>query len=263
MIWAINEVVLLATTAVIYLIVIEIGFNLGRRRGSGDDQATISHFGALQNALLGLLALLLGFTIAMSLTRFETRKDLVVAEANAIGTTYLRAQFLPEQQKREVSRLLNSYVAARLEFFKAGIDETRLEAANTEASKIKSRLWTAAVTSSQTANNPIMVSMFIQSLNDVIDVGEKRQVALENHVPETVIGLLFLVSAAGLGFIGYGSGLTGTRHLRSTTTFAILVALVLSVILDIDRPRRGLIQVSQASMVRLQKDLAANRLSNN
>lgn len=259
MIWAINEFVFLAIAVIVYLIVIELSFILGRRHRPSGDPATISHVNALQNALLGLLALLLGFTISMSLTRFETRKDLVLAEANAIGTTYLRAQFLPEEQKDEVSRLLKTYVAARLDFFKAGVNDGRLNAANSQASHIRSRLWAAAVNSSKNATNPIAVSLFVQSLNDVIDVSEKRQVALENHVPETVIGLLFLVSIAGLGFIGFGSGLTGTRHHGSTAAFAILVALVLAVILDIDRPRRGLIQVSQASMMRLQTALAADK----
>lgn len=256
MIWSTSEFALLAVAIVTYAMVIVIGHKLGQRRKAQIDQASIAHIAGLQNALLGLLALLFGFSIAMSLTRFETRKDLVLAEANAIGTAYLRAQVLPEQQRDEVFSLLRSYAKVRLDFFDAGIDETRLQTANSQASKIRRQLWAEAISSSKASTNPVMVGLFIQSLNDVIDISEKRQVALENHVPETVIGLLFLVSVAGLGFIGYSTGLTGVRHHTSTAVFAILVALVLLVILDIDRPRRGLIQVSQSSMIRLQADLA-------
>jgi hypothetical protein len=92
-------------------------------------------------------------------------------------------------------------------------------------------------------------------MNDVIDLHEKRHRSLEDRVPEVVFHLLFLVSAFALGQIAYSSGLNGRRHPVANVLFACCIALVLIIIMDIDRPRRGLIQVSQDSMLRLQESL--------
>lgn len=97
--------------------------------------------GALQGAVLGLLALLLGFTFAMAVQRFETRKSLVLEESNAIGTASLRAQFLPVAQQQEAAQLFKRCVAARVEFYNAGIDESRLDAAFATSAQIQRQLW--------------------------------------------------------------------------------------------------------------------------
>jgi hypothetical protein len=96
------------------------------------------------------------------------------------------------------------------------------------------------------------VGLFIQSLNEMVNVKWTRRAALHNHVPEPVLYLLCTVAAGALGFIGYGYGLTGRRRHGSTAIFAVLIALVLATILDFDRPRGGFIRVSEEGMFRLQ-----------
>ena len=158
-----------------------------------------NHVEALQSAVLVLLALLLGFTFAMAVSRFDTRKGLVLEEANAIGTTSLRAQFLSEPQRSEALALLRQYVSARLDFYGAGIDQVRLEAASAAAQGIMNRLWALAVTAAAADPRSVPTGLFAQSLNDLIDANEKRRVALDNHVPEAVVYLLLLVSDHGAG----------------------------------------------------------------
>ena len=252
MIWGINEVLLLAIAIVLLAVALEAGFQLGLRNRSQRDEHFPTHIRALQTALLGLLALLLGFTFSMSISRFDARKDLVLEEANAIGTAYLRAKFLPEQDSGDAAALLRDYVAARIDFHAASNDPQRLAAATAMALGIEESLWVRTVDLAQQQSGNLPVGLFIQALNSIIDVNEKRQVALENHVPEAVILLLFIVSAVSVGFLGFSQGLASRRRIYSTMTFAVLIALVLTVILDIDRPKRGLVQVSQDSLLRLQ-----------
>jgi hypothetical protein len=252
MLLSIGELALGLVTLAAFLAIIEISFRFGRRRAAKAEIPLRSHIGALQGALLGLLALLLGFAFAMAVSRFDNRKALVLEESNAIGTTYLRAQLLPQPQRQELKKLLRAYVEARLDFYDAGIDRARFDAANAAAARLSEQLWTVAIALAEKDPRSVPAGLFVQSLNDVIDLSEKRLQALENHVPETVLHLLFGVAAVALGFIGYGCGLDGQRRSVSTTLVSLLIALVLVVIVDIDRPRRGLIKVSQDSMVRLK-----------
>lgn len=259
MIWQVNEFYLFLIILGLFFLAIELGFRLGKKYVDNQDHALAAHVSSLQGAVLGLLALLIGFTFAMSIERFDARKQLVVEEANSIGTTYLRSQFLPEKFHQETETLLRQYVQSRLEFYAAANDSAKIEEATRKSLLIQKKLWNIAIQSAKESNNPIHIGQFVQSLNDVIDINEMRRAALENHVPEPVVVLLFFVSVFGMGFIGYNYGLTGKRRHVSTAFFALLIACVLIVILDIDRPRRGFIQISQSSLERLQLDLTPER----
>lgn len=250
-----DEIVLFFLAVAAFLTVIEVCFRLGRRHPLRSHDATKSHMGALQAALLLLLALLLGFNFAQAASRFDARKTLIQEEVNSIRTTWLRVQLLPAPYRAEFSDLLEQYVSARIDFMQAGSDDSMLEKANVEAWGIERQLWTRtnAMVAQDSGGAP--TSLFIQSLNDMINVNEKRHAALDNHVPEPVIHLLFTVALGALGFIGYGYGLTGQRRHASTAIFAILIAMVLTTILDLDRPRSGIIRVGEESMLRLRSDI--------
>lgn len=256
MLWGVDEIVLFFVGVLVFLGVVEAGFRLGLHHRDPADDTNKAHITALQTALLGLLALLLGFTFAMAVSRFETRKSLVLEEANAVGKTQWRSQLLPPAHSQKIAGLLREYVAARIDFHLATGDDKRLQAATATASNIERQIWAdaAALEAEDPHSSPTL--LFVQSINDMIDVNEKRRVALENHVPEPVHHLLFFVAAGALGFIAYGCGLTGRRRLISTGLFAALIAFVLTFILDIDQPRSGLIQVSQESMIRLAERLS-------
>jgi hypothetical protein len=258
MFWEMNELLLFLVLVVIYWAATEVGYRLGIRRHATCTDADRSHASSLQSALLGLLALLLGFSFAMAVARFDARKALVLQEANAIGTTYLRAGFLAPEQAVQARKLLRTYVDSRLEFVAAKEDMLDVHKAFATAGALQEQLWSIANAAVAQDPRSVPAGLFVQTLNDVIDVSEARRTAFTNHVPGAVLALLVAVSCGAMGFIGFGCGLGGRRGQLSTTTFTVLSALVLVIILDIDRPRHGLITVNQGSMLRLKASLAGD-----
>jgi hypothetical protein len=238
----------------------ELGFHLGRRAGRITSEKARIQIGAIQGAILGLLALLLGFTFAMAMTRYEARRQLVVDEANAIGTTFLLAQLLPEPQRQEIADLVRRYVQVRLDFYAADNDEKKLEAANIATTKLQTQLWSIAAALGAKEPQAVTVGLLLQSLNTVIDLHNQRLNALENHVPEIILLLLYFVALVATGLIGYGCGLGGVRNFFVTVVSSILIAAVILVIFDLDRPRHGLIQVSQQRMLELRDSLGGQAL---
>jgi hypothetical protein len=245
---------LLLWVTLVFLVVIEACYRLGVRHRDADEDAARSHISGLQGALLGLLALLLGFTFAMAVSRFDARKSLVLEEANAIGKAYWRAQLLQRPERKDLGRLFDDYVASRIQFHRAQENSTEIESASAASVRIAQQIATLG-NAIQTADPSLVTTLFMQAVNDMVDVNEKRRVALENHVPEPVMVLLFLVATASIAFIAYGTGLHGRRRVVSTGLFAAMIALVLTFIVDIDQPRSGLLTVGQESMLRLKATL--------
>jgi len=255
MLWSVDEGLLFLVAIVAFIVAMEIAFRLGKRHSPNSDDVLRSHVGGLQAAVLGLLALLLGFNFAMAVARFDARKALLQEEVSAINTTYLRAQLLPPREREEVTGLLKTYVGTRVDFMKAVIDRARIDEAVAAAARVELQLWSIAGHLVEQGTSAVPTGLFIQSVNELINVNEKRRTALDNHVPETVLHLLFVVALVALGFIAYAYGLSGRPRHGSIVIFAILIAVVLTIIIDLDRPRRGLIRISEEGMVRLQETL--------
>ena len=255
MFFEMNELLVFVLLIAFSWLAIDFGYRLGQRHRVKSDDTERSHIGSLQGALLGLLALLLGFSFAMSVARFDARRELVLKEANAIGTAYLRTNFLSEEQGNEARKLLRTYVDSRLAYVNAKSSEEWLTRAFATAASLQAQLWAIATDATTQDPRSVPAGLFAASLNDVIDVSEERVTAFYSNVPEPILGLLVVVSCGAMGFIGYGCGLAGRRRLTSTVLFSSLCVLVLLIVLDVDRPREGLIQVSQGSMLRLQESL--------
>jgi hypothetical protein len=134
-------------------------------------------------------------------------------------------------------------------------DRARIEAATVAAAQIHRQLWAVVERAVAQGSSAVAVAQFIQSANEVITVNDKRRAALDNHVPETVLDLLVGVAGVALGFIAYGYGLTGRRRHSAAVIYAALIAVVLTVIVDLDRPRSGFIRVSEDAMIRMQDAL--------
>lgn len=254
-----QELALFFVAVAIYLVAIEAGFRLGlRHRDLDGEDGHRSHVMGLQSALLGLLALLLGFTFAMAVSRYDLRKSLVLEESNAISKVYWRSQLAPEPYRRELAQILRDYVDMRVKAHEVDEDPSRLGDLDARTEELEHAIWARAAALQAQSTGPVSTStLFIQAINDMIDVNEKRRVALENHVPEAVLNLLFVVSAGAIGFIAYNCGLSGRRRYVSTVIFATLIAFVLTFIRDLDQPQGGLVTVSQESMLRLKDRIDA------
>lgn len=211
---------------------------------------------AMVASILGLVALVLGFTFSLAFSRFDARRLTVLEEANAIGTAYLRAQLLPEPQRSEIAQLLREYAEVRVH----ATQEGQAEQAMHRSEELHERLWAQAVAAAEQDNHSIVTGIFIQSLNEVIDLHAKRVlIAMRSRVPVVIWIGLFGLAMLGMMAIGYQSALAATR--RSPAMFALVLAFsaVLLLIADLDRGHQGLLQVSQQSLIDLQKSMQVSQ----
>jgi hypothetical protein len=250
-----SEILVVTVLFGLLLVATEAGFRRGRVIRSGLEDPAKSQLTTLQSAMVGLLALLLAFSFAMAESRFETRRQLVLEEANAVGTTYLRSQALAEPYQTKVAALLREYVADRLKYYTAGIDPEKLDEVNQQTGQLQKELWSQAMDAINKDPHSIPAGLFISSLNEVIDLHMKRDIARQNHVPEAVLFLLFLVAILAMGIVGFGCGIGDWRNPSVTVTMSLIITLVILVIMDLDRPRSGFIRVSQRSMTDLQDSI--------
>jgi hypothetical protein len=239
-------------TVLIVLLAVEGGYRLGsrhRRRQEHEHEAAVA---AMTAATLALLAFMLAFTFGMAASRFDTRRDLVLEEANAIGTTYLRAQMLPEPYGAEIRDLLREYTVARVD----NVQKGDVEEAIARSEQLQDRIWSRAVILGEKNPGSIVVGLFIQSLNEMIDVHSKRVTAVLARVPLTIWIVLYFVSVLAMVASGYHSGLTGSRSRPMYALLVLTFSAVLWLIADLDRPREGLLRVSQYPMIELKNKLA-------
>jgi hypothetical protein len=232
----------------------EVGFRLGRRPAKQTPENTKSQLLTVEAGVLGVLGLLLAFTMSMAVTRFEVRKQLVLEEANAIGNAYLRAQLLPPPEAKELADLLRAYTDVRVPQ-KESRGYEQIIAMRQQSAPLQDAFWQRAAAYGQKDPNPVRSGLLLQSLNDVIDLDAARWMALLNHVPETVIYVIAMVALLALMVVGFTFGVGGRRQLFSTCVLSLSITLVLAVIVDLDRPRGGLIRVSQQPLLDLQKRL--------
>jgi hypothetical protein len=201
----------------------------------------------LLSAVLGLLALLLGFTFSLALNRYEARRDLVVQEANAIGTTWLRAQLLESPNKAAMSGLLRGYLDARLAWSEADAD------AATRTMVLQQRLWAATGKAVRSEPNPQLSRALMDAMNQSFDLASARSAARLAHVPDRVLTVLLLYAVLSAAMLGYTSAAKGRPQRIATISVLVLLTLALVMILDIDRPRSGAIQVSQQPLEELKQ----------
>ena len=231
----------------------ELGFRAGRYVQAKTDDEVKAMTGSIQGSILGLLALLLGFTFSMSMQRYDARSMAVIDEANTIGTAMLRVKLLPDAYRDEADAALKQYVALRAEV--GSVDLTREEERaryNERAVELQNQLWNIVTQATDADPRPVTTGAFLNSLNDMIDAQGKRNAILQQHVPETILLLLFFVFVVNGAMMGYSSGLSGKRMTVPIVLVSLLITLIVFTIIDLDRPKRGLIQVDQSVMQSLE-----------
>lgn len=242
---------ILPLTVAVALLSVELGYRLATYRQLHSQEEKESPVSGMVGATLGLLAFMLAFTFGLAGSRFEDRRQVLLSEANAIGTTYLRAAMLPEPMRTETQNLLREYVDARLEAIQPG----KLDQALKRSEELHKRLWLQAIAATEKDRSDI-TGLFVSSLNEVIDLHAKRVMAgLRSRVPGVIWIVLFVLAILAMVIMGYHSGLAHSRRSIAVIALVIGFSSVLYLIADLDRPGQGSLQVSQQSMIDLRQSM--------
>ena len=233
----------------------ELGYKFGRSRRATGDETAKTHAVTWQGAVLALAGLLIGFTFAMAAARFDARKQIMVEESNAIGTTILRTRVLDDPQGEELRALLRQYVDARLELVAAGADRRLIDESVRSSSRLEDRIWSQVAAFGRSDPHSVATGLLMQSTNEMIDVAAKHLFALENPVPPTVFLVVILASAIAMVSIGYACGLSGARLAFGMLVMPLLLASVIALVFDIAHPRLGIVRVHHQSLLRLKQSL--------
>jgi hypothetical protein len=230
-----------------------IGLLLGRRTRQSREGLR-EPTSIIQGALLGFVGLLLAFGLSMGVDRYESRRAAVVNEANAIGTTYLRAQTLSEPQRSASLILLMQYTDARVQVSRFPPGTARFNAAVAKSRAMQSDLWFLASTAVARAPIDVAPQLHEEALNAMIDMDTTRVAGLNNRIPLAVIALQIIGSAVVVGALAFYLGL----HDRSTVAAllgAAFVILILLVVADLDRPVRGVVHVPSTALTTLRASM--------
>lgn len=202
--------------------------------------------------MLGLLALLLGFSFAIAAASFSNRSNLIVREANAINTAWLRCDLMSDSERDHARDLLRKYADQRVLYYNASENLTR-EASMAEAEALQEQIWN--VISTATKKSPEYTTALLPPFNAMIDIYAVRVAAGRRDLPTMLLLLLLTCSLVATASVGYGCGMAGKRNVALTTALCFLIAAVLWAIVDMDHPTKGIIRVDQQPMLDLQATL--------
>jgi hypothetical protein len=239
---------------VVLVIAIEVGYRAGTRKRDMPeaDRSLMSGIGA---AMLGLLGLLLGFTLAMAIGRWDERRDIIVHESNAIGTLWLRAGFLEDPLREQLRKTLNEYTDARIVIGGARDDLETWRAARSKSEMLHTEIWSTIEHAYNADLAPPIIASLINAANELIDIHEMRLASIENYLPVSLLLLLLMVSAVATSFLAWSFG-AGTHHSRKAILMlAVLIVAVLLLIMDLNRPQRGMISVGVGTLERVQNSI--------
>ena len=232
------------------MLIVEVGFRL-RQASPALDSERQSLVESARAELGVLLGLLLGFSLPMALPHFEHRNQLVVDEAGALITVQERAQLLPEPFRGEITSLLATYVTARVEFGEAGANEPAVRDSVHHAQQLQREMWEATTRLVRQSPNTV-TPIFVQALGELPDLIEQRLAAEEKRIPVAIWLVVMLISALTCFVVGYSMR---ERFFLGMLVVPLTVAIVLSLVSELDNPRTGLVHGGQQSIQRLYLDL--------
>ena len=226
------------------LILLNVGRRIGAKHLASDPKGARTGTGTIEAAVFALLGLLIAFTFSGAVSRFDNRRHLIVEEANAIGTAYLRLDLLPAAAQPALRQEFRRYVEHRLEVFRRLPDLTMSNAEVAAAAILQKKIWRQAVAASQAEGAaPSTPMLLLPALNQMIDITTTRAMALQLHPPLAIFGMLFLVALASALLAGYSMAGGEDRKWLHVVGFSLVIGITVYVILDIEFPRFGLIRV--------------------
>lgn len=231
------------------LILLAVGRRIGIRRRAADPKGASAGLGTIEGAVFGLLGLLLAFTFSGAASRFDARRQLIVQEANAIGTAYLRLDLLPSGDQPKLRQDFRSYVDARLSVAQKLPDWEAAKADMARATTLQGQIWKQAVESCNKAASPAVTSLVLSSLNEMIDITTTRAVASRTHPPAVVFVLVLALLLTCSVLAGYGTSASKKHSWLHLAGFAFTMAITVYVILDIEFPRVGMVRINYVDQV--------------
>ncbi len=233
----------------------EWGFRLGSRRRESQDsfRSLMSGTGA---AMLGLLGLLLGFSLSMAVSRWDARQAVIVEEANAIGTIWLRAGLIEAPLREDLRNTLREYADDRIALGGSRSDREALRAARDESEALHASIWSVVERTNQPGQSNAVLSSLITAANDLIDIHELRIASIENYLPAPLFLMLLTVGAVAMSFLAWAFGAANQGGRIALLTLGLLIGAVLLLIMDVNRPQRGRINIGVESLERVAKTMA-------
>lgn len=226
-----------------------VGARLHRLRPLKDDER--DDFGVVQTAILTLLGLLIGFSFSMAISRYDLRKNYEEAEANAIGTEYVRADFLPAPDAAKVRDQLRRYLDLRILFYRTR-DPGELQRVNSDTTQFQAEMWSAVRDPAMAQSTPV-IALVVSGMNDVLNSQGYTQAAWWNRIPVSAWGLLLLTAICCNVSVGYGA--RAALRTRLLIVLPLVVSIAFLLVADIDSPRGGLIRVAPQNLLSLSGSL--------
>ena len=241
--------------AILALVTLECGYKVGCWWQARTPEEKEGPTPMIVGSLLALMAFLLAIAMGMASDRFDARRALVLAEANALGTAYLRAGYLSKPAAGEIQALIREYVPLRV----ATDDAADIRRKIARSIELQGKLWSIAEELARAKPESVVLGLFIESLNEVLDLHQKRVTAsVYARIPETILFLLLFGSMLALAMVGYNAGLTRRRSPLSAIVLIAVLGAVITLVFDLDRPQGGFLQVSQQPFFDLHQQIGAS-----
>lgn len=224
------------------ILLLELGRRLGRQRQGTHEEGARAGLGAVEGAVFALLGLLIAFTFSGAASRFDARRQLIVQEANAIGTAWLRLDLLPPGAQPELRDLFRGYLDTRLAAYQKLPDIEAAFAELSKASALQGEIWHKAVGACQESPDPLKVQV-IPALNEMFDIANTRTMAAQTHPPIIIFVMLGVLALMSALLAGYAMAGGKTRSWIHVLGFALIVAMTVYLILDLEFPRLGIIRI--------------------
>jgi hypothetical protein len=231
-----GAVLLIALVFAAILACLEAGWRAGRRR-------TFTGQGAVETAVFGLMGLLMAFTFSGAAARFDSKRELVIQEANAIGTAYLRLDLLSPADQQPLRDLFRRYVDARLSYYRDLLDAGQSKKLEASWVELQGEIWTGAVTATREETALSARLLLLPALNEMIDITTTRAAALRMHPDKAIFAMLGVAVLAGALLAGWGMAASSERSLLHVLGFALLMTIAVYVILDLEYPRLGFLRI--------------------
>ncbi len=249
-------VVFLIFAIALNLVLFELGRLFGKRWPVGDDSRDDAAFAIAQGAIFGMGALIVGFSFSFVASRFELRRTFVTTEANAIGTTYLRAAYLPAPEAKRFRAILKDYTRLRLFAYSYNANVNLRLLAESRSIALQDSLWDIVVKAGRSDPRNVQLGLLTQTVNETIDVSASQAALFKNHMPIAITVLIVMVSALVSLLVGVTFGRNGTFQPVISIVLCVVFAFVIFEIIDLDRPQSGFIRTNLAP---LQTQLNAMR----